>query len=87
MRLESPDVDTASLQAMVFQELEQKVWSVLQHYASVHRGVGQHAQISTRLYGRSRNVVLEHLGLEGNDYWVVFGCAALRSTSHLRFED
>jgi selenocysteine lyase/cysteine desulfurase len=73
MMIGSCAVNTAPLPATVFQELERRVYPALRRYASVHRGAGQHAQISTRLYERARNVVLDSLGLDGNDYRAVFG--------------
>ncbi|UCF97327.1 MAG: aminotransferase class V-fold PLP-dependent enzyme [Spirochaetaceae bacterium] len=81
MSIISPGVKTAPLKARIFQELEQKTRLALRRYASVHRGAGQHAQISTRLYERARKIVLDYLELDGNDYCAIFGTR--RSLSRL----
>ncbi|UCF99632.1 MAG: aminotransferase class V-fold PLP-dependent enzyme [Spirochaetaceae bacterium] len=68
-----------SLQSIIRQELENKIYLALQRYANVHRGAGQHAQISTRLYDKAREVVLDYLGLEGREYCAIFGTRRMLS--------
>jgi len=55
-----------------FSELTTRVHTVLETYANVHRGSGAYSFVSTHLYERAREVVLEQLGLPRNRYTVVF---------------
>jgi selenocysteine lyase/cysteine desulfurase len=54
------------------QEIERAVHAALATYSNVHRGSGHHALVSTRLYEQSRDIVLEHLGLDRKKYVVIF---------------
>jgi selenocysteine lyase/cysteine desulfurase len=56
----------------MFPELSATVRTVLETYANVHRGSGYTSMVSTCLYERARGVVLNHLGLDGRRYTVVF---------------
>lgn len=56
-----------------FQELERAVRAALETYSNVHRGSGQHSQVSTHLYEQAREVVLAQLGLDPRRHMVVFG--------------
>ncbi len=53
-------------------ELERSVHAALETYSNVHRGSGHSSLVSTRLYDRAREIVLEHLGLQARDHVVVF---------------
>jgi selenocysteine lyase/cysteine desulfurase len=53
-------------------ELERAAELVLETYSNVHRGSGQHSAISTELFDKAREAVLEHLGLDGKKHVVVF---------------
>jgi selenocysteine lyase/cysteine desulfurase len=55
-----------------FSELEAGVLRALETYSNVHRGTGYNSLVTTRLYERAREVVLNALGLEKNLFTVVF---------------
>ena len=57
--------------ARAFAELERGVLTALERYSNVHRGTGYNSIVSTALYEKARDVVREHLGLDGG-YVVVF---------------
>ena len=69
MRIEAARKDEAG---EAFAELERAVQAALETYSNVHRGSGQHAMASTRLFEQAREIVLEHLGLQGRGHAVVF---------------
>ncbi|MBN1658259.1 MAG: aminotransferase class V-fold PLP-dependent enzyme [Anaerolineae bacterium] len=53
-------------------ELEASVEAALETYSNVHRGSGHNSMVSTHLYERARDIVLEHLGLSRERYTVIF---------------
>jgi selenocysteine lyase/cysteine desulfurase len=53
-------------------ELERGVHAALRRYSNVHRGQGQHSQVSTELFDQAREIVLQHLRLDARDYTLVF---------------
>jgi selenocysteine lyase/cysteine desulfurase len=55
-----------------FDELERAITVVLETYANVHRGSGQHSQVTTLLYEQARQVVLAHLDLDPRRHVVIF---------------
>ncbi len=61
-----------------FAELERRVKAALETYSNVHRGTGQFSMVSTLLFDHARDIVLEHLALDKNDYCVVF-CSPYRA--------
>jgi selenocysteine lyase/cysteine desulfurase len=61
-----------------FAELERAVYAALETYSNVHRGAGHHSMVSTALYERAKEIVLEHLGLDAARYVVVF-CSGWRA--------
>lgn len=63
-----------------FAELEDSVYLALKTYSNVHRGTGHNSMITTLLYERARDVVLDHLGLKKNQFVVVF-CTPERSSA------
>lgn len=58
--------------AEAFTELERSVRAALEVYSNVHRGSGHKSLVSTHLYEKARNVVLEHLGLPTTSWTVIF---------------
>ena len=54
-------------------ELEDRITTALTSYTNVHRGTGHFSNVTTTLYEKARDIVLEHLGLSRVDYTVVFG--------------
>ena len=55
-----------------FVELERGVRAALETYSNVHRGSGHNSLVTTHLYERARDIVLEYLGLNKEKYTVVF---------------
>ena len=55
-----------------FAELEDSVLTALGTYSNVHRGTGLYSQVTTWLYERAREVILDHLGLDRRRFTVVF---------------
>ena len=62
-----------------FAELERAVYAALETYSNVHRGTGHHSIVSTALYERAREIVLEHLGLDSASHVVIF-CSPWRAS-------
>ena len=62
-----------------FAELEKGVFAALGTYSNVHRGSGHFSIVSTHLYEHARTIVLEHLGLNKNNYSIIF-CNPARAT-------
>jgi selenocysteine lyase/cysteine desulfurase len=63
-----------------FSELEAGVFRALETYSNVHRGTGYNSLVTTRLYERARDVILDALGLEKSRFTVVF-CTPERASS------
>ena len=57
-------------------ELEKAIYTALETYSNVHRGTGLNSMITTALFERAREIILEYLELD-NKYVVVF-CSPLR---------
>ncbi|KAF0199835.1 MAG: csd [Bacteroidetes bacterium] len=55
-----------------FSQLEKSIHAALERYSNVHRGSGHFSKVSTHLYEKAREIVLEFLGLEKNRYQVIF---------------
>ncbi|MFX1586760.1 MAG: aminotransferase class V-fold PLP-dependent enzyme [Promethearchaeota archaeon] len=53
-------------------ELEKSVYVALETYSNVHRGTGYNSMVTTALYERARDIVLEYLDLDKDKYVVVF---------------
>ena len=62
-----------------FTELENSVYSALETYSNVHRGSGHSSMVSTCLYEKARDIVLEYLGLKKSQYAVIF-CSPARES-------
>lgn len=55
-----------------FEELERGVCAALETYSNVHRGTGHYSMVSTELFERARDIIIEYLGLKKNEYMVVY---------------
>lgn len=55
-----------------FEQLECGVHVALETYSNVHRGSGHNSQVTTHLYEKAREIILEHLGLTSGEYTVIF---------------
>ena len=53
-------------------ELERSVYVALETYSNVHRGTGYNSMVTTTLYEKAREIILEYLDLDKNKYVVVF---------------
>jgi selenocysteine lyase/cysteine desulfurase len=71
-----PEPNAAHTRA--FAELERAVYAALETYSNVHRGAGHHSMVSTALYERAREIVLEHLGLDAARHVVAY-CSGWRA--------
>lgn len=56
----------------VRKELEKVALMALENYSNVHRGSGHYSIITTDLYEKAREIVLEHLHLSKSKYIVIF---------------
>jgi selenocysteine lyase/cysteine desulfurase len=56
----------------LYAELEKGIYNTLETYSNVHRGSGHYSMVSTHLFGRARNIILDYLGLKEGKYTVVF---------------
>lgn len=53
-------------------QLHDSVYTALNYYSNVHRGSGQYSTITTQLYEKSREIVLDYLALSSKEYSVIF---------------
>ncbi|MBE0648417.1 MAG: aminotransferase class V-fold PLP-dependent enzyme [Bacteroidales bacterium] len=53
-------------------ELERGVYAALETYSNVHRGSGHFSRVTTDLFEKAREVVLDYLGLSKRGYMVIF---------------
>ena len=53
-------------------ELERSMYVALETYSNVHRGTGYNSMVTTALYEKAREIVLEYLNLDKDKYVVVF---------------
>jgi selenocysteine lyase/cysteine desulfurase len=58
--------------------LSESIKAALETYSNVHRGSGHFSKITTRLYEKAREIVLEYLELRKQSYHVVF-CTPARA--------
>lgn len=56
-----------------YTELEKGIYRTLKTYTNVHRGSGHYSMITTRLYEMARDLVMDYLGLDKNQYEVILG--------------
>ncbi len=64
----------------VFTELESAIHLALETYSNVHRGNGHFSMVTTHLFDRAREIVLEYLGLNKKKYLVIF-CTPRRAAT------
>jgi len=64
-------------------ELERSVYVALETYSNVHRGTGYNSMVTTALYEKAREIILEYLNLDKDKYVVVF-TTPLRSKRFLK---
>ena len=55
-----------------FEELKRGVYTTLSTYSNIHRGSGHNSMVSTHLFERARDIILEYLGLDKDKYVVIF---------------
>ena len=53
-------------------DLERVVHTALETYSNVHRGSGHFSMVTTHLYEKARNIVLDYMGLKKGKYVLVF---------------
>lgn len=61
-----------------FAELERGVHTALETYSNVHRGSGYNPMVTTHLFEKARDIILEYLGLNKGKYVAVF-CSLRRA--------
>ncbi|MHA2289314.1 MAG: aminotransferase class V-fold PLP-dependent enzyme, partial [Promethearchaeota archaeon] len=61
-----------------YNELEKGVYSALQTYSNIHRGTGHFSMVTTELFEKAREIVLNYLKLNKKSYMVIF-CSPRRS--------
>lgn len=66
--------------AEAFTELERGVHAALETYSNVHRGSGHKSMVSTHLFEKAREIVLEYLDLSKRKYVVIF-CTPRRAAA------
>ena len=69
-----------SLRETAFSELEASVGRALETYANVHRGTGYNSLVSTLMYERARDAVLDFQGLDRGRFTVIF-CSPARAAA------
>lgn len=55
-----------------FAVLQQNIQTALETYSNVHRGSGHNSLVSTHLFEKAREMVLETLGLDKTKYTIIF---------------
>jgi len=76
--IDNPAPTGNEVSVRAFEKLEEGVRSALETYSNVHRGTGHYSMITTALFERARNIILDYLGLDQGAYLVVF-CSAYGS--------
>jgi selenocysteine lyase/cysteine desulfurase len=61
-----------SVYTKAYSELEGSIFTALETYSNVHRGNGHYSMATTHLFEQARNIVLDFLNLDKNQYTVVF---------------
>lgn len=56
----------------LYMELEKSVFSALQTYSNIHRGTGYFSMVSTELFEKAREIVLNYLKLNKKNHTVIF---------------
>jgi selenocysteine lyase/cysteine desulfurase len=89
MEIDKPAPTGNKVSVRAFEKLEEGVRSALETYSNVHRGTGHFSMITTALFERAREILLEYLGLDKKKHLVVF-CSAYSSEklkTQLHFHD
>jgi len=55
-----------------FSELEKSIFATLETYSNVHRGSGHFSMVTTQLFEQAREIVLEYLELNKDNFVVIF---------------
>jgi hypothetical protein len=66
------DIPLNQVKSDMFNELESGVFAALETYSNVHRGSGHNSMVTTYLYEKAREIVLEYLGLNKKKFVVIF---------------
>ncbi len=74
-----PGIEINNKSAEAYSELENSIYSALETYSNVHRGSGQFSLITTHLYEKAREIVLDYLKLDIHKYTVIF-CTPARGS-------
>ncbi|MFX0140212.1 MAG: aminotransferase class V-fold PLP-dependent enzyme, partial [Candidatus Hodarchaeota archaeon] len=53
-------------------DLEESVYTALETYSNVHRGTGYNSTVTTALYEKAREIILDYLDLDRDEYVVIF---------------
>lgn len=61
-----------------YKELEKGVFSALQTYSNIHRGTGHFSMVTTELFEKAREIVLDYLKLNKKEHIAIF-CSPRRS--------
>ena len=70
--VEKPTPKNYDVFVRAFEELERGVRAALETYSNVHRGTGHYSLITTELFERARDIILDYLGLDKAGYIVIF---------------
>jgi selenocysteine lyase/cysteine desulfurase len=62
------------------QTLSESIKAAIETYSNVHRGSGHFSKITTQLYEKAREIVLEYLDLKKHNYLVVFSTSRRAQT-------
>ena len=74
---------SANHSADAYAELERAVYAALETYSNVHRGSGHNSMVTTSLFEKAREIVLEYLCLKKNNFVVIF-CTPARASSIIK---
>ena len=55
-----------------FTELRQSVYAAMETYSNVHRGSGYNSMVTTYLFEKARDIILEYLGLNKSRFVIIF---------------
>ena len=64
--------ENGNRKADAFNELKGSVHAALETYTNVHRGSGHNSIVTTQFYEQARDIVLEYLGLNKEQFVVIF---------------
>lgn len=68
-----PETELHAVKAATsFDELEKSIHVALETYSNVHRGSGHNSIVTTQLFDKAREIILDYLGVDKKRYMVVF---------------